>query len=361
MSIYLQLFLIIITLEYVQADDFDVADLSSKEQQADTIHVLMNKGNINQFGKMLAKKCHWTWITSAHNQSVSWDKNYDDCDTALQDINQQYPFVLNGNDLSFKIINDFIWYQPEFLSVLTIKKQLRGWLSAKLIKGFGFFEDSGAIWIPKEKEEFIDMLDIPPKQIHLRAIIWVSDSSEQSHTGLSPNILQAMHYDQLLEHLHLLQSEGLATVLAEPELYLLMLKKAVVSSGEEIPYQTSNDKKTHVSFKKALLSLTVKAQHIGNKGASLDIEISFDKATEQQYHGNVGIARQTVKSSLRIPFNTPFVMGGVRQQRTATRSNCLPVLNKLPIFGSLFCEKNKLDKQSLLYVMLLVDPVINQT
>ena len=353
MSLYLRLLVIILQCVFADIDD----DTSTES----AVVLSVNAKDLNVLGRSLAKQCGWHWIkTDLASEEVSWDARYEHCDDALQSVQKKYKIVLSGDQLSLPEVSEverLTWYQPEYHSVAVFKKQLRAWLSTKVIKTFGFFEESGVLLLQKEKKEMIELMDVPPKQVHLRAVLWVTDQKMQSHLGFSPETIAQMPFDQWLEHVHWMQGEGSVKVLAQPELFMVNNKKAVVYSGEEIPYVSADAKRPQVLFKKALLSLTAKTSHIGEKGASLEIEITFDKASENQYHGNVGIARQMVKTSLRLPFHTLRVMGGVRQHRQSMQKQCLPVISVLPMIGPLFCETSKLERQSMLYVLLMISPV----
>lgn len=343
----------LIFCSFVYANDQDDELLPDR-----AVHVFVNEGDINSLGKSLAKVCQWDWVKYDGSQStVSWDERYKDCGAALNDVKKKHHFMLMGNTLMVKDSSDVFWYRPEYVSVSKIKKQIRSWVSSKVLKTYGFFEDSGLIVMSDDKKDFVSLVDLPPKQLHLRAVLWVTDQTDQSHIGFSSDNVSQMRFDQWLDHLHLMQGKGVVKVLAQPELFMTQDKKSMVYSGEEIPYVSSNTKYPQVLFKKALLSLTVKSTHIGDQGASMDIEITFDKASEHQYHGNVGIARQMVKSHLRLPYYTSRVMGGVKQHRESLREQCVPFISGFPVIGSLFCETSKTERLTMLYVMIMISPV----
>lgn len=355
MSLYLRLLLMFFLPAYAEVEQD--SGLSSGD-----VSLSVDEKDINVLGRSLAKQCGWQWVNvDKGGPLISLVENYPDCQEALRKLQLKYSLSLFGGRLSsVPAEGEFSYYQPEYQPVSAFKKQLKAWLSSKLLKTFGFFEDSGFVYLSKEKKELIRLLDVPPRQLHLRAIVWVADQKLQSHMGFSAEKFSHMGFDQWLEHLHWLQGEGSIKVLAQPELFMINNKKAVVYSGEEIPYVSSSAKRPQVLFKKALLSLSAKTSHIGERGASLEVEITFDKASENQYHGNVGIARQMVKSSLRLPFYTSRVMGGVRQNRQSVQKYCLPIISGFPVIGAAFCETATLERQSILYVMIMISPVSDE-
>lgn len=348
MSLYIRVCLINLLLPFLLSDS------------GGSFELYVSGGDVNVLGQSLAKICHWKYVPHDGSKAVaSWNKHYESCEDALVDVQKKHHMQLDGLVLSLGGSSDgFIWYRPEYRAVSSYKKQFTSWLSAKVVKTYGFFEESGLIFIHADKRSVLEVLDVPPKQIHLRAVLWIMDQSMQYHVGMSPEAMMHQPFDQFLDHLHLMQGKGVVRVLAQPELYMVNQKKSLVYSGEEIPYASVDSKRTQILFKKALLSLSAQAIHIGDKGASLDVEITFDKASENQYHGNVGIARQMVKSSLRLPFYTSRVMGGVKQHRSSLQKRCVPFVSAVPVVGAMFCESSQLERQSMLYVMLMITPVL---
>jgi len=303
----------------------------------------------------LATLCQWS-VDHAMSLDLSFTfkKSYKNCREVYQWLQERVPGIfLVKNVLTMQHnATEEIVYSPEFLSVHVIQKQLKRWLSSAMMKKIAFFDISSLIFVPPDKVDVVKTLDIPPKQIHIQALLWIADVQHRKDIGIKPHILSSNSLEEMRNHLHMMESYGDVQVLAEPQLYLGVAHKAVVSSGEEIPYQIAHSKNPRISFKKALLVLAVKAQHIGADGATVDIEVSFDKPSEHSYHGNVAIARQTVKTSLRLPFNKPVVMGGVYVQRASVQKNCLPVIGHIPIVGDFLCYNASVDKKSSLYVML---------
>ena len=303
----------------------------------------------------MADACHWSLhYEEKFHQNMSMQRVFKDCEEAMNYMKKSVSgLFISDNKIYYKPSKeDNVWYKPEYLSVHTIKKQLKLWLSHAVFKRFGFFDVSDTLTFPSDVLPTMQQLDVPPKQIHLQAIMWIIDEHHKKHIGISPDIFTSWDIENMREQLHILESTGNVQVLAEPQLYLGVGHKAVISSGEEIPYQIADGKRTHISFKKALLTLAVKAHHIGNHGASVDVEVTFDKPSEHIYHGNVGIARQLVRTQVRLPFGKSMVMGGVYLQRQSLQKSCLPILGALPGAGFLFCEYSKLSKKSLLYVMI---------
>lgn len=322
---------------------------------SDPVNIVIDSGDINTLGLSLAKQCSWSWIKSESIlESFDLDVSYNSCSEALEDLSSLYDLKLEKNKL---FVDDYSFYKPEFMTVSSIKKQIKTWLGSKVFKKLGFFDESGILFLNKNNEKLVKSLDVPLKQLHLRAILWISDQREQQH--LSLNYDKIMSFEKWLNKLSAMQQEGLVKILAQPELYMLVNKKALVYSGEEIPYISKDSKKSNVLFKKALLSMMAKALHIGENSATIEVELTFDKPSEHYYNGNVAIARQKVKTTLRIPFNTSRVMGGVSQYRHSFEENCWPIVGKIPVLKHVFCESALYEKKSLLYVMLIILPVLD--
>lgn len=316
----------------------------------------VQEGSLGSALNMHAKDCAWhSWDPSLERLSVDAG-HYTSCQDWLKELKIQHPnLLLHKGHLSVDE-QVFTWYRPEYLSVKKLKKDLKGVIKASLFKSFGFFEEKNMMWVSQDKKHWIRALDHPSKQVHLRALLWIVDAQHQKQLGISPDFFKNMSFEDCVDRLHWMQGEGRIQLLAQPELYVMEGKKAIVSSGEEIPYQTKDVKQSKILFKKALLSLGVHIHHIGESGVFLDVDINLDKASEKQYQNNVAIARQRVKSTLRIPFGKAMLLGGVRQQRVSTQQHCPLGVSSVSWLSSIFCENLSVDKQSLLYVLLFSMP-----
>lgn len=311
-----------------------------------------------EVGVMSSEHCGWSFVPheSSSVAAFSVPASIEDC-SALADFLRTHGFELKDGMLSDASVEvQARWYTPEYFSVASLKKQLKSYVHSKIFKTIGFFDEANVILLEEKEKALLSSIDHAPGQIHVRAVLWLSDQQFHAHQGLSAPMIARASFEEWLVHLQDLEAKGSVELLAQPELYVAERKKAMVSSGEEIPYMTQDGKKKHILFKKALLSLKVHAVHVGTQGATVEIEISVDKASEHWYQGHVGIARQQIKTQVRLPFSETRVLGGVEQRRSSTHKTCMPIVSWMPLLGSVFCDRSEKNNHSVLYALLSVEP-----
>ena len=79
-----------------------------------------------------------------------------------------------------------------------------------------------------------------------------------------------------------LQAEGRGEVISSPRVITANAKQASIEQGVEIPYQESTSSgATSISFKKAVLSLTVTPQITPDERVVMDLSVSSDTVGQQ--------------------------------------------------------------------------------
>lgn len=138
-----------------------------------------------------------------------------------------------------------------------------------------------------------------------------------------------------------LQAEGRGEVISNPRVITANAKQALVEQGREIPYQQSTSSgATSVSFKKAVLSLTVTPQITPDARVIMDISVTNDTQGEDVNTGTGGSApaidTQRLTTQVLVNNGATVVLGGVFQQDNSSSSTKVPFLGDIPLFGALF-------------------------
>lgn len=159
-----------------------------------------------------------------------------------------------------------------------------------------------------------------------------------------------------------LQSEGRGEVISTPRVITANGKEASIEQGREIPYQESaSSGATSVSFKKAVLSLTVKPQITPDDRVVMDLSVTNDSQGENVSTG-VGSApaidTRRLNTQVLIRSGETVVLGGVFQQENSSSQAKVPLLGDIPLIGALF--RNDIKSSQKRELLIFVTPKVLQ-
>ena len=111
---------------------------------------------------------------------------------------------------------------------------------------------------------------------------------------------------------------------------------ATIESGVEVPYlQASSSGATSVSFKKAVLGLTVTPQITPDDHVGMSVAVSQD-SVGNIYAGVPSINTKKVNTQVLVDNGGTVVIGGVYTQDATDSTEKIPLLGDIPILGWLF-------------------------
>lgn len=153
-----------------------------------------------------------------------------------------------------------------------------------------------------------------------------------------------------------LQAEGRGEVVSSPRVVTSNGKEALIEQGTEIPYrEASSSGAATISFKKAVLSLTVTPQITPDDRVLMDLRVSKDSVGE--VFANVpSIDTKEVRSQVLVDNGDTVVLGGVYEQTKVEGVSKVPLLGDLPILGALFRNTSKQDDK--VELLIFVTPKI---
>jgi len=181
-------------------------------------------------------------------------------------------------------------------------------------------------------------------------------SSSAGTLGLA---LAKLPFGTLLElELSAAQAEGRSETVSSPKVITANQQEAVIETGTEIPYQQATSSgATSVSFKKAVLSLTVTPQITPDDRIIMDLEVTKDAPNfGNSVLGVPPIDTQSVTTQVLVDNGETVVLGGVYEQTKSHVVNRIPFFGDLPIVGVLF--RNKLSSDSKSELLVFVTPKI---
>ncbi|MCX7338287.1 MAG: type II and III secretion system protein family protein [Alphaproteobacteria bacterium] len=161
-----------------------------------------------------------------------------------------------------------------------------------------------------------------------------------------------------------LENEGLATILAEPNLIALSGKSASFSVGGEIPYQTAAGSlgTSSVEFKKYGINLAFTPTVVGDTiHLKLSTEVSGpDGTTSGGATALPGLSTKNAETSVALGNGQSLMIAGLLYKETDGNENGYAGLGDIPIFGRLFRTNSLKDSRRELVIIVtpyLVEPI----
>ncbi len=158
-------------------------------------------------------------------------------------------------------------------------------------------------------------------------------------TGVTPGSigLAFLGRDVLIDlELSALQAEGKGELLSTPRVITANQKEARIEQGVEIPFQQSTSSgATSITFKKAVLSLTVTPQITPDNRVILDLDVTSDARGEDTVNGPAIDTRQ-VETQVLVNNGETVVLGGIYEQDKRETVSKVPLLGDIPFAGRLF-------------------------
>ena len=148
-----------------------------------------------------------------------------------------------------------------------------------------------------------------------------------------------------------LESEGMSKTLSNPKVFTLNNQKALITQGQEIPYQTTTDGTTSTEFKEAALKLEVTPRVVGDGNVLLDIKVNNDSVTPGS-GDEPPINKMEIVTKLLVSDGDIVVIGGVKKNVNSDNISRTPGLGRVPVLGNLFKSKSKVDNLDELLIFI---------
>lgn len=147
-----------------------------------------------------------------------------------------------------------------------------------------------------------------------------------------------------------LENEGGGEIISSPRLMTANQQPAIILSGQEIPYQESTSSgATSVSFKKAVLSLSVTPQITADSKLILNLQVNQDRPGTTLVQGVPIIETRQIQTQVLVNDGQTIVLGGIYENSQQNQVERVPFLGTLPVVGSLFRHTyKKRDRKELL-------------
>ena len=155
-----------------------------------------------------------------------------------------------------------------------------------------------------------------------------------------------------------LQAEGEGRVVSTPRIVATNQREARILQGTEIPYQESSSSgATTVSFKEAVLSLTVTPQITPDDRIIMDLTVTKDSVGEVVSSGQAGgfipsIDTRELVTQVHVNDGETVVLGGVYETELRNSVQKVPGLGNIPGLGYLFRTKTTSNNNAELLIFV---------
>ncbi|OGB13339.1 MAG: hypothetical protein A2W72_20585 [Burkholderiales bacterium RIFCSPLOWO2_12_67_14] len=171
-------------------------------------------------------------------------------------------------------------------------------------------------------------------------------------------------------NLGLLESNGLARVLAEPTLVALSGQSANFLAGGEIPVPVAQGLgSTSIEFKPFGIGLTVSPTVLSNERIVLKVapeasDLDYTNAVTLSGMSVPAISTRRADTTIELGDGESFVIGGLVSRTTSSNVGKVPGLGDIPVLGAFFKRQNYLQNETELVIVVtptLVRPLARGT
>lgn len=268
----------------------------------------------------------------------------------------------------------------------------------------------------QKASQLLDMLDVRPRQVYIAAVIGELNLTDDMEFGfsyylrylnngagtgaagsiinslltpssnlptpsdlISPKLFQNLQgltiygtiADAVDVYARALESTGKFKILSRPVVYTTNNKKAVISSGQQIPYTSSTLTSTalsgttinqsagitaNITYKDVLLKLEVLPLINANKDVTLVIVQTNNNVLGETDFGGGNkapiISAQELTTTVTVPNGGTVVLGGLIIERMEANDSGVPFLMRIPVLGYFMKQTTRAVKRQELIVLL---------
>lgn len=149
-----------------------------------------------------------------------------------------------------------------------------------------------------------------------------------------------------------LEADGKAKMVSTPRVVTADGKDALIEEGKEIPYQQATSSgATSVSFKKAVMSLSVKPKITPDGKVSMELKVNKDSKGETTRSGPA-IDTKKVDTTVLVDNGGTIVIGGIIVQEESSQDSKVPLLGDIPVLGNAFKTTSKSTAKREMIIMI---------
>lgn len=151
------------------------------------------------------------------------------------------------------------------------------------------------------------------------------------------------------------EATGKSKTISNPRVLTQDRREATIESGTEIPYQeASSSGATSVSFKKAVLGLTVTPNVTPDGQIIMTVKITKDTPQDCTVDSLITKCIQTknLNTQAMVEDGGTLIVGGIYEEDNSDTINKVPLLGDLPLVGNLFKSRAKKEERRELLIFI---------
>ncbi|STZ75520.1 type IV pilus secretin PilQ [Bergeriella denitrificans] len=151
------------------------------------------------------------------------------------------------------------------------------------------------------------------------------------------------------------EAERKTKTISNPRVLTQDRKEASIESGQEIPYQESSSSgATSVTFKKAVLGLTVTPNITPDGQIIMTVKINRDTPVPCQTDGvnTLCISTKNLNTQAMVEDGGTLIIGGIYEETSGNTVNKVPFLGDIPVVGNLFKSRARSEERKELLVFI---------
>lgn len=165
-----------------------------------------------------------------------------------------------------------------------------------------------------------------------------------------------------------LESEGLVSILAEPNLTAVSGETASFLAGGEYPVPFRDEDGVYIDYRPYGVSLAFTATLLADNRINMRVrpevsEISNEAGVELNGFSVPSLVTRRAETTVEVTSGQTFAIAGLFQSRSSNSVNGLPIMGDLPIIGALFRSESWQRNESELVILItpyLVEPPVSQ-
>ncbi|MCG8566357.1 MAG: type IV pilus secretin PilQ [Desulfobacterales bacterium] len=176
--------------------------------------------------------------------------------------------------------------------------------------------------------------------------------------GMTLGLMRQEIGDYLLyAQLTALEEEGKLNILSKPSITTMDHQKAIIESGQEVPFQTVEDDEVKIEWKKAVIKLEVTPHVIDPQTVWLEIMTHKDELDwTRTVAGNPTIITKNAQTRVNLFDGQTTVIGGLNKEKVMEGEAGVPWLKDIPGLGYLFRSQN--NGQDMEELLIFITPHI---
>ena len=149
------------------------------------------------------------------------------------------------------------------------------------------------------------------------------------------------------------EEAGLSKTISSPRVLTQNGKKAEIKSGTEVPYEEATSSgATSITFKEAVLGLTVTPRITPDGNIIMDLDITNDRVNSSCNTYVPCIDTNNLNSTVMVENGGTIIVGGIYNQQIANATKKVPLLGDIPVLGNLFKYQEKKDDQDEILIFI---------